>query len=72
MAALPAPTPITEFPDYAVNPLGGDVMTQDLNSLYDKGDLVGRDYVRNMSETNTDFVHPLLDMDARLNHFVLV
>lgn len=39
MAALPAPTPITEFPDYAVNPLGGDVMTQDLGSMYDKGDL---------------------------------
>ena len=39
MAELPAPTPITEWPDYNVNPNGGDVMTQDLNALYDKGDL---------------------------------
>lgn len=39
MAEIPAPTPITEWPDYSVNPNGGDVMTQDLNSLYDKGDL---------------------------------
>jgi hypothetical protein len=39
MAELPAPTPITEWPDYNANPYGGDVMTQDLNALYDKGDL---------------------------------
>lgn len=39
MAELPAPTPITEWPDYNVMPTGGDVMTQDLNALYDKGDL---------------------------------
>jgi len=39
MAAIPAPTPITEWPDYAVDPNGGDVMTTDLNALYDKGDL---------------------------------
>ncbi|KAH7128757.1 ammonium transporter AmtB-like domain-containing protein [Dendryphion nanum] len=39
MAAPPAPTPITEWPDYNVTPTGGDVMTQDLNALYDKGDL---------------------------------
>ncbi|KAF7563680.1 hypothetical protein G7046_g460 [Stylonectria norvegica] len=30
------PTPITEWPDYSVNPEGGDPITQDLNSLYDK------------------------------------
>ena len=34
-----APVPITEWPDYNVNPQGGDPLTQDLNSLYDKGDL---------------------------------
>ncbi|KAF2028313.1 Rh-like protein/ammonium transporter [Setomelanomma holmii] len=39
MAELLAPTPITEWPEYSVNPNGGDVMTQDLNALYDKGDL---------------------------------
>ncbi|KAF2265960.1 ammonium transporter [Lojkania enalia] len=39
MAEAPVPTPITEWPDYNVNPKGGDVWTQDLNSLYDKGDL---------------------------------
>lgn len=39
MAELPAPIPITEWPDYNVNPNGGDVMTQNLNALYDKGDL---------------------------------
>ncbi|EDU47867.1 Ammonium transporter [Pyrenophora tritici-repentis] len=39
MASLPAPTPITEWPDYAVDPNGGNVMTTDLNALYDKGDL---------------------------------
>jgi Amt family ammonium transporter len=39
MAEIPAPTPITEWPDYSVDPNGGNVMTQDLNALYDKGDL---------------------------------
>lgn len=39
MAALPAPTPITEWPDYNTNPAGGDPMTTDLNAPYDKGDL---------------------------------
>jgi Amt family ammonium transporter len=39
MAALPAPTPIVQWPDYNVQPNGGDVMTTDLNALYDKGDL---------------------------------
>ncbi len=39
MAELPAPTPITEWPDYAVDPNGGNVMTTDLNALYDKGDM---------------------------------
>jgi hypothetical protein len=39
MAEIPAPTPITEWPDYAVDPNGGNVMTTDLNALYDKGDL---------------------------------
>lgn len=39
MAEVPAPTPITEWPDYSVSPTGGDVMTQNLNALYDKGDL---------------------------------
>jgi len=39
MADVPAPTPITEWPDYAVDPNGGNVMTTDLNALYDKGDL---------------------------------
>lgn len=39
MADLPTPTPITGWPEYAIMPTGGDVMTQDLNALYDKGDL---------------------------------
>jgi hypothetical protein len=39
MATRPAPTPIVEWPDYSVMPNGGDVMTTDLNALYDKGDL---------------------------------
>lgn len=39
MAEVPAPTPIVEWPDYSVMPTGGDVMTQDLNAPYDKGDL---------------------------------
>ncbi|KAK5074057.1 hypothetical protein LTS08_008007 [Lithohypha guttulata] len=30
---------ITEWPDYTVNPQGGDPITQDLTSPYDKGDL---------------------------------
>lgn len=29
-------TPITEWPDYATTPTGGDPLTQDLNSLYNK------------------------------------
>ncbi|KAI0100573.1 ammonium transporter AmtB-like domain-containing protein [Nemania sp. FL0031] len=32
-------TPVTEWPDYSVNPQGGDPITQDLNAPYDKGDL---------------------------------
>lgn len=28
--------PVTEWPDYATTPTGGDVMTTDLNALYDK------------------------------------
>lgn len=28
--------PVTEWPDYATTPTGGDVMTQDLNAPYDK------------------------------------
>jgi len=32
-------TPVTEWPDYATNPQGGDPFTQDLNAPYDKGDL---------------------------------
>ncbi|KAI0007069.1 ammonium transporter [Xylariaceae sp. FL0662B] len=32
-------TPVTEWPDYATNPRGGDPITQDLNAPYDKGDL---------------------------------
>ncbi|KAG5657820.1 hypothetical protein KAF25_007853 [Fusarium avenaceum] len=32
-------TPVTEWPDYNVDPTGGDPITQDLNALYDKGDL---------------------------------
>ena len=39
MAEVPAPTPLTEWPDYNMMPTGGDVMTTDLNALYDKGDL---------------------------------
>ncbi|KAH7385245.1 ammonium transporter AmtB-like domain-containing protein [Phaeosphaeria sp. MPI-PUGE-AT-0046c] len=39
MAEVPAPTPIVNWPDYSVMPTGGDVMTQDLNAPYDKGDL---------------------------------
>jgi ammonium transporter, Amt family len=31
-----APVPITEWPDYSVNPQGGDPITQDLNAPYDK------------------------------------
>jgi Amt family ammonium transporter len=34
-----APVPIIEWPDYTISPTGGDVMTQDLNALYNKGDL---------------------------------
>lgn len=30
---------ITEWPDYSTNPQGGDPITQDLTSPYDKGDL---------------------------------
>lgn len=33
------PVPVTEWPDYGTNPQGGDPITQDLNALYDKGDL---------------------------------
>lgn len=29
-------TPVTEWPDYATNPQGGDPLTQDLNAPYDK------------------------------------
>lgn len=29
-------TPVTEWPDYNVDPTGGDPITQDLNALYDK------------------------------------
>merc|ERR1711881_744497 len=32
-------TPVTEWPDYSTTPTGGDVMTQDVNAPYDKGDL---------------------------------
>ncbi|KAK6381483.1 hypothetical protein LTS17_004541 [Exophiala oligosperma] len=32
-------TPITEWPDYKVDPQGGNPITQDLNAPYDKGDL---------------------------------
>ncbi|KAI1077080.1 ammonium transporter [Whalleya microplaca] len=32
-------TPVTEWPDYANNPQGGDPITQDLNAPYNKGDL---------------------------------
>ncbi|USP75395.1 uncharacterized protein yc1106_02669 [Curvularia clavata] len=39
MATLPAPTPVTEWPDYNTTPTGGDPMTVDLNAPYDKGDL---------------------------------
>ncbi|KAF1949523.1 ammonium transporter [Byssothecium circinans] len=39
MAEPPAPTPITSFPEYGIDPLGGDVLTQDLNAPYDKGDI---------------------------------
>ncbi|WQF79490.1 Putative ammonium transporter, ammonium/urea transporter [Colletotrichum destructivum] len=31
--------PVTEFPDYAVDPTGGNPITHDLNAPYDKGDL---------------------------------
>ncbi|TEA18236.1 Ammonium transporter 1 [Colletotrichum sidae] len=31
--------PVTEFPDYAVDPTGGNPLTHDLNAPYDKGDL---------------------------------
>lgn len=34
--ALPIPE---EWPDYSVDPRGGDPLTQDLTSPYDKGDL---------------------------------
>jgi ammonium transporter, Amt family len=34
--ALPIPE---EWPEYSVNPQGGDPLTQDLTSPYDKGDL---------------------------------
>ena len=29
-------TPVTEWPDYATSPKGGDPFTQDLNAPYDK------------------------------------
>lgn len=29
-------TPVTEWPDYAVDPQGGNPITQDLNAPYDK------------------------------------
>lgn len=32
-------TPVTEWPDYATNPVGADVFTQDINAPYDKGDM---------------------------------
>ncbi|KAL6244172.1 hypothetical protein RBB50_009042 [Rhinocladiella similis] len=32
-------TPITEWPDYKVDPQGGNPITQDLNAPYDKGDM---------------------------------
>ncbi|KAK0609945.1 ammonium transporter AmtB-like domain-containing protein [Bombardia bombarda] len=32
-------TPVTEWPEWSVNPDGGDPLTQDLNAPYDKGDL---------------------------------
>ncbi|EXF81308.1 ammonium transporter [Colletotrichum fioriniae PJ7] len=31
--------PVTEFPDYATDPTGGNPITHDLNAPYDKGDL---------------------------------
>lgn len=34
-------TPITEWPDYATNPQGGDPFTQDLNAPYDKVEEAG-------------------------------
>jgi Amt family ammonium transporter len=29
-------TPVTEWPDYGVDPTGGDPITHDLNAPYDK------------------------------------
>ncbi len=29
-------TPVTEWPDYSVDPQGGNPITQDLNAPYDK------------------------------------
>lgn len=31
--------PVTEWPEWSVNPNGGDPLTQDLNAPYDKGDM---------------------------------
>ncbi|KAH9887864.1 ammonium transporter AmtB-like domain-containing protein [Xylariomycetidae sp. FL2044] len=39
MSSTSSITPVTEWPDYSVNPQGGDPVTQDLNAPYDKGDL---------------------------------
>ncbi|KAF2732161.1 ammonium transporter [Polyplosphaeria fusca] len=39
MAEAPVPTPVTEWPDYNVNPQGGSVWSDDMNAPYDKGDL---------------------------------
>lgn len=39
MAEAPEIVPVTEWPDWATNPDGGDPTTQDLNAPYDKGDL---------------------------------
>jgi ammonium transporter, Amt family len=32
-------TPVTEWPEWKANPNGGDPLTQDLNAMYNKGDL---------------------------------
>ncbi|KAK4164619.1 putative ammonium transporter [Cladorrhinum sp. PSN259] len=39
MAEASEIVPVTEWPDWATNPDGGDPLTQDLNAPYDKGDL---------------------------------
>ncbi|KAF2839274.1 ammonium transporter [Patellaria atrata CBS 101060] len=36
---MTTPVPVEEWPEYNVDPRGGDPLTQDLNALYNKGDL---------------------------------